>query len=80
MWTALMFLYLVLAVVALGAGVFGYSQHLTGGSPWALWIIPVCALIAVLIPILSRAGQTLAREQMGLLSGVLERALPSARP
>lgn len=80
MWTALMFIYLMLAIVAIGAGIFGYSQHLTGGSPWALWLIPVCAFCAALIPILSRAGQALAKEQMGLLSSVVERALPTTRP
>jgi hypothetical protein len=77
MWTALMFTYLVLGVLAFGAGIFGYSQSLMGDSPWALWLIPVCALIAVFIPLFSRAGQALAKEQMGLLSSVIERALPA---
>jgi hypothetical protein len=52
-------------------------RSLMGDSPWALWLIPVCALIAVFIPLFSRAGQALAKEQMGLLSSVIERALPA---
>ncbi len=76
MWTALMFGYLALAFVAIGAGIFGYSQWLVNESPWALWLIPACALIAIAIPLASRAGQSLAKEQMGRLSGVVERALP----
>ncbi|QDV10021.1 hypothetical protein Poly30_55820 [Planctomycetes bacterium Poly30] len=78
MWTALMFTYLVLGVLALAGGIFGYSQHLVGESPWGLWVIPACAFVAVFIPLASRAGQALAKEQMGLLSGVIERALPAS--
>lgn len=78
MWTALMFAYLVLGVVAIGGAIFGYSQHLVDESPWGFWLIPICAVIAILIPLFSRAGQALAKEQMGLLSSVVEKALPAS--
>ena len=77
-WTAVMFSYLALGVLALGGGLFGYSQWLVAEHPWGLWFIPATAVIALLILLISRAGQTLAREQMGHLVEVIERALPKS--
>ena len=75
MWSAVMFSYLALGVIALGGGLFGYSQWLVAEPPWGLWLVPTCALLALLLLLFSRAGQTLAREQMGELVAVVERAL-----
>ncbi|MEM6673628.1 MAG: hypothetical protein AAF726_12350 [Planctomycetota bacterium] len=76
MWTAVMFSYLALGVIAIGGGLFGYCQWIVDESPWGLWLVPATALVALLILLFSRAGQSLAREQMGELTSVVERALP----
>lgn len=72
-----MFAYLALGFLAVGGGIFGYSQWLVGDAPTALWMIPAAAIVALAIPIASRTGQKLAKEQMGQLSGVVESAIPT---
>jgi len=79
-WTAVMFSYLTLGVIALGGGLFGYSQWLVGEAPWALWLMPACALLAIITLLASRTGQALAREQMGEISSVVERGIPAPTP
>ncbi|MEM1449739.1 MAG: hypothetical protein AAF957_07295 [Planctomycetota bacterium] len=75
MWTAVMFSYLALGVLALGGGLFGYCQWIIDQEPWGLWFLPVTGLIALMILLFSRAGQSIAREQMGDIVSVVEDAL-----
>ena len=72
-----MFSYLTLTVIALGGSLFGYSQWLVDESPWGFWLVPICAVLAASTLVFSRAGQSLAGEQMSELAAAVERALPS---
>ena len=63
-WTFLMAVYGVLAMVALGGTVYGWSQWNLGGTPWALGALPVAALGALLTWAAGAVGQKLAADQM----------------
>lgn len=78
LWTGVMLAYLALTVIAAGGGLFGYSQWLVDEDPWGLWLVAAALLAALLILLSSRAGQVLAREQMGELTTVIARAVEAA--
>ncbi|NOY93418.1 MAG: hypothetical protein GXP55_19725 [Deltaproteobacteria bacterium] len=67
------------ALATLGAGIFGFSQYLAGGSPWALWALPASPVLAALVWALAFVGQGLSAEQMYALRRFLERALEDDR-
>jgi hypothetical protein len=71
-WTGFMFSYLALAVTAFFACIFGLAQTLAGESAWAFWVMPACAVIAVLLWIAARTGQRLAHQQMVELTELVQ--------
>lgn len=77
-WTGYMLAYLALAVIAVGGGLFGYSQWLVGEQPSGLWLVPAALAIGLVLLASSRAGQALARDEMRELAAAVERALPRA--
>ncbi|MEM9378949.1 MAG: hypothetical protein AAGB93_03290 [Planctomycetota bacterium] len=78
MWTAVMFSYLALGVLAVGGGLFGYCQWMIDEPPWGLWFLPVTGGIALVILLFSRTGQSIAREQMVDIVSVVEDAVGAA--
>jgi len=80
LWTGVMLTYLALALLSLGGALFAYSQWLVGETPSGLWLTLGALIVGLLLLASSRAGQALARGQMGALTGVLERAVTGAEP
>jgi hypothetical protein len=74
-WTAFMFAWLSLAVLIFFAIMLAVSQHLSGQSAWAWYVIPACAGIGVLLWLVSRIGQNLARQEMQQMKKRLEACL-----
>jgi len=74
-WTFYMAVHAVGALSTIGAAVFGLSQYLAGGSPWALWALPAAPILAALVWALAFVGQGLGAEQMYSLRRFLEEAL-----
>lgn len=66
-WTMVMGVYGVLALVAMFSAVFGLSQWNLGWQPWAMWGIPVAAIAGGLLWLSSLAGQRAAYPQMQAL-------------
>ncbi len=74
-WTAVMFSYLALCVIVFFLCVIGMSQFLANEYPWGFWGIPLCLVIAVVIWIVSQAGQRLAHDEMVMLKQMVESAV-----
>lgn len=74
-WTALVFGYLVLAVIAFFGAVVGYSQWLSGEAPWGCLVIPIVAVLALLVWGISQVGQRLAHDEMVELKRCVENAV-----
>ena len=63
-WTLYVAVHGVGAITTLGAAIFGFSQHLSGQSPWALWALPAAPVLAGLVWALAFVGQSLGANQM----------------
>ncbi|MFO0722359.1 MAG: hypothetical protein U1E65_01170 [Myxococcota bacterium] len=74
-WTAFLFGYLLLTVVAFFSLVFALGMAMSGGTPWTAAIAGGAALMMVLMWWASQVGQRLAHAQMESLRGILDRAL-----
>ena len=74
-WTAVMFSYLSLSVIIFFLVIIALSQTIANESPWAWAGIPVCLLIAVVLWLVSQAGQRLAHDEMQMMQSVVEDAL-----
>lgn len=74
-WTGLVFGYLALTVLAFFGAVFGFSQWLSGETPWGCVVIPVVAVLGMLVWITSQVGQRLAHDEMVELKHCIETAV-----
>ena len=63
-WTGIMAAYGVLIMAAIAGAVYGTSQWILGWTPWALWALPVSAVVAAAIYASAGVGQKLAEDQM----------------
>jgi len=63
-WTAFVFAYLVVGCLASLALITGLTQQLLKMNAWGYYGIPVMAVAAVVLWIVSRTGQKLAAEEM----------------
>ena len=51
---------------------FGVSQQISGELAWAYYVIPVGLIVAVLLWMISKAGQNLARAEMDQMRSKFE--------
>lgn len=77
LWTAFMFTYLALATIAVFASMWGFVEWLLDEPPLALWIGATALVLAGLLYLFSRAGRSLAKEQMHALHAAIEDSLAS---
>ncbi len=77
-WTGFAAAYLLLGSVSFFSAIFGLSQWMVGGAPWALVGTAICAVLAALLWWTSLIGQRLARTEMALLREIVQQALPQA--
>ena len=77
-WTAIMFSYLGLATICFFAAMFGIAQQLTQQTPWAYAALPAGLVIAIVLWIISQAGQRLAREDMQEMLNLVECCVAAA--
>jgi hypothetical protein len=77
-WSLYLAIHTIGAFGTIGAAMFGYSQHLVGQTPWALWALPSAPVLAALVWTLAFVGQGLAAEQMYLLRRFVEESLETA--
>ena len=76
-WTAVAFSYLACFTGLLFSLTFGAVQLGLGQSPWAFFISLGLLAIATIVWLLSRLGQRLAAEQIGVLRNVLATTFPA---
>lgn len=76
-WTAFAFGYLALGTItAVALAIAGSGLLVRGaGQPWSLWVAAGCAIGMVVMWWVSQVGQRIARDQMALLTGELDRAI-----
>lgn len=71
-WTGFVFLYSVIAFLALLGGIFGYVQWASKESPWGLWALAIGVPILIGLHIASGVGQRLSHDQMVELKSILD--------
>jgi len=64
LWALFFFGYVVIGILALFLGLWGYSMWMMGRDASILWSIPVLGLVALLLYIISQAGQKLGAQQL----------------
>lgn len=74
-WSLFVAAYAVSIFGALFAGGFGIVQWSLGQPPWALAILPLAAVLALVTYGFARYGQQRGRDQMNTLRGFLDAAL-----
>lgn len=80
-WTAYMALWGVIGVAAIGFTMYGLSQWVVSGMPWAmLWGLPLVAAAAVLLYLAALVGQRRCAGQTWLLERELQAALAGHGP
>lgn len=78
-WTMFMAIYGLLSMGALAGLVYGLSQSMLGGPPWALLALPAAALAAAFVYGATFIGQGLGGEQMYVLRTFVDHAVERAR-
>ena len=76
-WTAFMFSYLSLSVIAFFAMMVAVAQVIAKESTWAWWVLPICLLTGVLLWTASQIGQRLAHSEMVALREMIDELLES---
>jgi hypothetical protein len=79
-WLMFVFFYSVLGIIALFIGITGGAQAALGQPAPVLWVIPICAVLAVVLFIIAKTGENLGRDQMKLLYGAFRSAMPQPAP
>jgi len=74
-WTFFVFLYALVAFLALFGAIFGYVQWASDEPAWGLWAVWVGLPVLGLLHLVSYLGQRLGREQMAELKGRLDEVL-----
>ncbi|MEQ9299604.1 MAG: hypothetical protein RIF33_13610 [Cyclobacteriaceae bacterium] len=63
-WAIFFFGYIALGILALFALMAGSSQWMLGMGAPILWVIPVCAIVALVMYFVAQAGQKMGAEEM----------------
>ena len=74
-WTGFMFAFLAIACLTMFAAMFGVSQQMSGQTPWAYYVIPICLLVAAVLWFVSKTGQALAHDEMEQMRSKIESCL-----
>lgn len=74
-WLMFIFFYAVLGIISLFIGITGGAQASLGQEAPVLWVIPICAVIALILFLVAKAGERLGREQMHILYDAYQAAL-----
>lgn len=74
-WTLFVFLYAAAAFAGMIGAAWGFAQWAMDSPPWALWSVPVSALLIWGLYWASSVGQRLGAQQMELLRGRLDTLL-----
>lgn len=73
-WTMFMGVYILLAIIALGALSYGIVQLTLGESPWAFLIVPASVAMFGFVYGATLIGQGLGAEQMYAMRSLIDRA------
>lgn len=63
-WAIFFFGYISLGILALFALMAGSSQWMLGMEAPLLWVVPACAVVALILYLVAQAGQKVGAEQM----------------
>lgn len=74
-WTTFMFFHALIALCGLGGLVWGLSQGVAGGSPWALWITAVAVFLHAFVAGAAFIGQGLGADQTHRLRSFVDDVL-----
>ena len=74
-WTAFMFSYLVLSVVAFFGIILGSSQVLMSNPAWGFALVPTCLVLALILWFVSQFGERLARDEMLEMRQILDKTM-----
>ncbi len=74
-WMGFALAYLALGTVSLFAVTFAVSQWMIDRTPSALWVVPICAAVALTMWTATRVGQGMAADEMAELQKAVEDCL-----
>lgn len=74
-WTAYMLGSLALFTIAFVALMWGCAELVMRKPPHALWVIPACFAVLIVMWLISAAGQRLAADEMARMRDAVERAV-----
>ena len=63
-WTMFMFFYSGIAFIGMIGLFYGLSQWTLNMKPFGLWLVPIAVGLEIMLYLISRMGQKLAKEQM----------------
>ncbi len=75
LWTMIATLYGFCAFIAFVGLMVGWSQWIIDRPPWGLWLIPIGAVIALVLIVVSMSGQGLANDEMHELAALVDAAV-----
>ncbi|MEZ5979342.1 MAG: hypothetical protein R3F34_14140 [Planctomycetota bacterium] len=75
LWSAFVFTYLALGTILAFASIWAFVEFTLDEEPVAAWVCGAAVLAALALHLFSRAGRTLAAEQMDRIHAEVERAL-----
>lgn len=79
-WTMFVAIYAHVVFFGVAAAMYGLSQWMAAQRPWALWGVPVAAVLWVVVYLSAFYGQGLGRDQMYRLRSFVEDALTREPP
>lgn len=74
-WTMFVAIYAHVVFIGIAGAMYGFSQWMVGEHPWALWALPITALLAALVYLSAFYGQGLGSDQMYELRAFVEEVL-----
>ncbi len=77
-WLLFVFGYSVLGIISLFIGITGGAQAALGQSAPVLWVIPICAVAAIVLYLTAKAGERLGQEEMKTLHTAFQTAVNKA--
>lgn len=79
-WAVFFFGYVLLGLISVFVGMYGFSLAMLGQPAPLLWVIPGCGAVAAILYFLAQTGQKLGAEQMYRLHLFYESALHDTVP
>ncbi len=77
-WGLYLYSYMIVGVLGIFSGTFGFAQRFVGSAPWGLWVLGAMLAIAALLYLSAQLGQKLGAWQTFQLHQAYQEAMGSS--